>query len=136
MLVTNLYRVPPYVVAPSSRSCFIVLLLVPNNWRLLLLDEWHSLMMCFIIIGVSSPQSSHVGGCSLGIKCPCVSLLWPILIHVRHLPLCRVSCTVLGNMYVFSVISDHVFGRVEFHFSFHFSWYVFLMYVLRSFLVC
>ena len=64
MLVTNLYKVPPYDVSPSLRSCFIVLLVVPKNWRLLLLSEGHSVRMCFIVSGVSSPQSSHVGAFS------------------------------------------------------------------------
>ena len=67
MLLTNLYRVPPYVVSPSLRSCFIVLLVVPKNWRLLLLSEVHSFRMCFFVSGVSSLQFSHVGGCSLDI---------------------------------------------------------------------
>ena len=55
MLVKNLYRVPPYAVCPSLRSCFIVLLAEPKkNWRLLLLSEGHSVKMCFIVSGVSS----------------------------------------------------------------------------------
>ena len=48
MLVTNLNRVPPYVVSPSLRSCFIVLLVEPKKWRLLLVSEGHSVRMCFI----------------------------------------------------------------------------------------
>ena len=61
MLAPNLYKVPPYVVSPSLKSCFIVLLVMPKNWRLLLLNEGHSVRICFIVSGVSFPQSSHVG---------------------------------------------------------------------------
>ena len=57
MLVRNLYRVPPCVVSPSLRSYFIVLLVVPKKWRLLWLSEGHSVRMCSIVSGVSSPQS-------------------------------------------------------------------------------
>ena len=55
MLVTNSYRVPLYVVSPLLSSCFIILLVVPKNWHLLLLSEGHSVEMCFIVSGVSSP---------------------------------------------------------------------------------
>ena len=61
----------PSVVSPSLRSCFTVLLVVPEKWRLLLLSEGHSARMRFIVSGVSSPQSSHVGGCSLEIVSMC-----------------------------------------------------------------
>ena len=85
LLVTSLYRVPPYVASPPLRSCFIVLLAVPKSWRLLLLSEGHSVRMCFIVSGVPSPQFSQIGGCSFEIQGPCLSSLWPILNLVKHL---------------------------------------------------
>ena len=67
MLVTNIYRVPPYAVSPQLRSCFIVLLVESKICRLLLLSDEHSVRMRFIVSGVSSPVS-HVGGSSPDIK--------------------------------------------------------------------
>ena len=55
MLVTNLYRVSPYSVSPSLKSCFVVLLEKLENWRLLLLSERRSVRMRVIVSGVSSP---------------------------------------------------------------------------------
>ena len=66
MLVTNYYRVSPYVVSPSFRSRFIVLLVEPRNWRLLLLNKGQSVRMC-IIVSESLLKPSHVGGYSLDI---------------------------------------------------------------------
>ena len=54
MCVTKLYRVLLYVVSPSLRSCFIVLLVEPKNWRLLLSSEGRSVRMRLIVNGVSS----------------------------------------------------------------------------------
>ena len=48
MLVTNLCRVSPYDVSPSLRSCFIILLVEPKIWRLLLLSEGKSLGCVFL----------------------------------------------------------------------------------------
>ena len=42
MLVANLYIVSPYVVSPSLRSCFKVLLVEPRNWRFLFLSKGRS----------------------------------------------------------------------------------------------
>ena len=70
-LITNLYRVPPYNESPLLRSCFIVLFIEPNNC------EGHLLRYVLLLVGYLL-QSSYVGGCFLDIKCPCVSLLWPI----------------------------------------------------------
>ena len=67
MLITNLYRLSPYIVSPLLRSCFIALLVEPKSWCLLLLSEGRSVRMSSIVSGVSCPQSSHVGGCSLDI---------------------------------------------------------------------
>ena len=55
MLGTKQYRVSPYVVSPSLRSCFIVLLGEPKSWRLLFLSQGHSVRMSFIASGVSAP---------------------------------------------------------------------------------
>ena len=65
MMVKNLYGASPYDVSPTLRSYFIVLPVEPKNLRLLLLSEGPSVKMRFIVCGVSSPQSSHLGGCSL-----------------------------------------------------------------------
>ena len=51
MLVTNLYSVPPNVVSPSLRSCFIILLVDPKNWGFLFLSKGRSVRMCFIVSG-------------------------------------------------------------------------------------
>ena len=99
MLVTNLYRVPPYEASPSLRGCFIVLLVEPKNWCLLLLSERHSVRMCFVVSKVSSPQSSYVGGSSL----LSVSLLYPFFSLVGHLSHCLFSDMVSSNMCVLSV---------------------------------
>ena len=58
MLVTNLYRMPPYVVSSSLRSCFRVLLVEPKNRRSLSLSEGRSVRMRFIFSGMPSPVSS------------------------------------------------------------------------------
>ena len=55
MLVPNLYGVSPYVVPPSLRNCYIVLLVEPKKWRLLLLSEESSVRMHFMVSGVSRP---------------------------------------------------------------------------------
>ena len=125
MLVTNLYKVPPYVVSPSLKSSSIVLLVVPKNWRILLISQGHSVRMCFIVSRVSM-------GCLLY----SMSLLRPILNLVKHVSHRLLSHAVLGSMYISSVISDNLFACVAFHFSLYFSLYVFLMYALRSLLVC
>ena len=61
MLVTNLYRVSPYVVSPSFWSCFIVLLFEPKNWSFLLVSEGRSVRINFIVSGVSSPVFTCLG---------------------------------------------------------------------------
>ena len=56
MVVTTLYKRLPNDISASLWSCFILLLFVPKNWRLLFLSEGHSVRICFIVTGVSSPQ--------------------------------------------------------------------------------
>ena len=51
MFITNLFRVSPYVVSPSLRSCFIILLVELKNWRFLLLSKVRSVRMYFIVSG-------------------------------------------------------------------------------------
>ena len=95
-----------------SLSCFTVLLIVPKNWRLLLLSEELSVKMCFIMSGMSPLQSSHAWGCSLSKLCPCISLLWHNDNPVKHLSHWRILQTVFGNMYYLflSVFNQRCWG--------------------------
>ena len=78
MLVKNVHSVTPYAVSPLLRSRFIVLLVEPKNWRLLLLSEERSVWMRFIVSGVSYPVFTCwglfpwyiVSMCELTMACP------------------------------------------------------------------
>ena len=61
-----------------------------------------------------------------------VSLLWPILKFVSHLSHWQYLCTVLANMYTFSVFLMFFFSDcAAFHSSFHFFSFS-LLYALKS----
>ena len=83
MLITTLYRVAPYVVYPSLWCCFIVLLVEPKNWRILMLSVGRSVKTCFIISGVSSPVFTcwglfprHISSILAECWVTCIHYLW------------------------------------------------------------
>ena len=89
MLVINLYRVTPHVASPSLRKCFIVLLVE------------HSVSLCFIVSRVSSLHI--VGVVPLTQRVHVWAFCGLSLSLVGYLNHCRLSDTVLGNMFVLSV---------------------------------
>ena len=101
--------------------------------------KWGALIQdVFFFFGRFSPQSSHIRGCLLELKPPCVSLLWPILILIRHFSHWQFSHTLLCNVYILFIISYSLFACVVFHFLSLFPCMspTCNMHALRSFLVC
>ena len=85
----------------------VVLMMKLNHFsRMSYLCKGHSVRMCFIVSGLSSPQSSQFGGCSLNLTYSVYVWVYydPILDFVRHLSHCRFSRTVLGNIYIYIVL--------------------------------
>ena len=101
MLVTNLYRLPPYTVSPSLWSCFIVLLEERKNRRLLLLS-WGIPLGCVLLFEECLFCNLHV---LMAVPLTYSVHVWAyyglslILLGIFYLSHCQFSDTVLSNMY-------------------------------------